>query len=200
MIDAMQLIIQKLKKSLRNEKVFTASVECGQFLPEWRPDSDYQLSYSAKKSQGGGVLRDLSHEIDYSFFLLGKWKCVSGIISKMSDLKIETEDMVNALFKMESGATLSIQLDYLSPIPKRELSLTTDKSKYKIDLINGTFKSNNVVEQLNLERNVTYKAQLSDFLEGKEDTLCTFNEGLEIVKFIEKLEQASELRVWVDND
>ena len=50
------------------------SVRCevGQYLPSWRPESDYRQGVSAKKELGGGALLELSHEIDYIQWIFGK--------------------------------------------------------------------------------------------------------------------------------
>ena len=51
-------------------------VYAGQCLPTWRPESDYKNTYSAKSEKGGGVLRDLSHEIDLCLSLVGLIKII----------------------------------------------------------------------------------------------------------------------------
>ena len=43
----------------------------GHDLKKWRPDINYKDSVSAKKSLGGGALRELSHEIDLATHLFG---------------------------------------------------------------------------------------------------------------------------------
>ena len=45
-------------------KVFNINIISNSYLPKWRK-RDYRTSYSSSKSQGGGVLLDLSHELDY---------------------------------------------------------------------------------------------------------------------------------------
>ena len=40
----------------------------------WRPKQDYHTSYSAYKNKGGGVLLDLSHELDYATWIFGSLK------------------------------------------------------------------------------------------------------------------------------
>src|SRR3990167_7543788 len=59
-------VLQRLKEILIDEKIISFSVRVGQYLPTWRSQVDYRDCYSAKKNQGGGVLRDLSHELDYA--------------------------------------------------------------------------------------------------------------------------------------
>jgi len=49
------------------------SVRCeiGQYLPNWRPASNYRTGVSARSELGGGVLLELSHEIDYLCWIFG---------------------------------------------------------------------------------------------------------------------------------
>ena len=70
-----------LKKYLTKKKYFHVSIYCSSFLPSWRKNIDYQSSVSAKKSLGGGVLLELSHEIDYLVWLIGKIKILH-VVSK----------------------------------------------------------------------------------------------------------------------
>ncbi len=67
-------IIQELKRVLANKDVSSMHVYMGQHLPDWRPGRDYTKSYSASKEHGGGVIRDLSHELDYVMWLVGSSK------------------------------------------------------------------------------------------------------------------------------
>ena len=73
-------------------KILSVRSEVGSYLPSWRKDTDYKKSVSAKKKLGGGVLLELSHDIDYLFWLFGKVEWVSATIYKQSNLKIDTED------------------------------------------------------------------------------------------------------------
>jgi predicted dehydrogenase len=85
--------------------------EAGQFLPEWRPGSDYRQSVSARSDLGGGVILELSHELDYARWLLGEVKAVSAYIGHLSNLDIDVEDTAEIILQFDNGAMGSVHLD-----------------------------------------------------------------------------------------
>jgi len=72
--------------------VHSVRVETGQFLPTWRPQRDYQSTVSAQAARGGGVLLELSHEIDYVQWIWGPIEWVSAFTGLQSELEIDVED------------------------------------------------------------------------------------------------------------
>jgi len=99
-------------------KIHSVRIECRSFLPEWRPHRDYRESYSARASEGG-VLRDMSHEVDYACWLFGLPEAVSGTIGNTGRLGIESEEIAEAFWVAPGGACVSMALDYLSNPPSR---------------------------------------------------------------------------------
>ncbi|WP_298654045.1 Gfo/Idh/MocA family oxidoreductase, partial [uncultured Proteiniphilum sp.] len=65
--------------------------------PDWRPNTDYKKSYSAKKEEGGGVSIDLIHEWDYLIYLFGFPQEVYNLQGKFSHLDINSEDLESAI-------------------------------------------------------------------------------------------------------
>ena len=59
---------------------------------ELRPKIDYKETVSAKAELGGGVLLELSHEIDYLRWIFGEFNWVSAWHGKLSNLEIDVED------------------------------------------------------------------------------------------------------------
>lgn len=64
-----------LRNYIKNKKILDISIKCGYDLKKWR-SRDYKKTYSASKAKGGGVLLDLSHEIDYAYWIFGKLKVI----------------------------------------------------------------------------------------------------------------------------
>ena len=106
---------------------YLARVSVGQYLPDWRPHTDYRLSYSAKADQGGGVLLDLVHELDYLYWYFGKVKEVTAFLDNVSDLRIESEDIAQLMLRFESGPVAQVEMDYLSPLYRRSCEIVGDE-------------------------------------------------------------------------
>ena len=186
-------LLQKLKTILKDEDVYYANILAGQYLPTWRPDKDYRESYSAKLSLGGGVLRDLSHELDYINWIFGDITVISSINTKISDLEIESDDIFTALAKTNSGTIINVTMDYISKTPIRRLTVHTKKQTIEANFITNTidlFDINGTKRTLVLDtvgRDFTYKAMHKSVFDKNNDFLCHLKDGLRIVKKIGKV-------------
>jgi predicted dehydrogenase len=99
-------------------KVLSVRCEIGQYLPSWRPDSDYRQGVSAQRELGGGALLELSHELDYLRWIFGEVEWVKATLSRQSMLEIDVED--TAHLTLGFGLTLdsyqligSVNLDFI---------------------------------------------------------------------------------------
>ena len=192
-------LISNLKDLLQKQSIISANIYFGQYLPNWRPKRDYRACYSAKKSEGGGVLRDLSHEMDYLLWIFGDWQRLTALGGHFSELEIDTEDVVSTLLETISCPVLNLHINYLDRPPKREIIVNTKSQTVNIDLIRGTMQINNTITNHQVERNYTYKEQHLAVLKGKMEKLCTLNQAMSVLKMIEGIEDAmnSKERKWV---
>jgi predicted dehydrogenase len=85
-------------------KVLSVRCEIGQYLPSWRPGSDYRQGVSASRALGGGALLELSHEIDYLRWIFGEVAWVKATLSKQSNLEIDVEDTAHLILGFERDA------------------------------------------------------------------------------------------------
>ena len=108
--------IEKMHELVRSGEVgeiFSIRAEFGQYLPDWRPGTDYRTGYYARPESGGGILLDASHELDYLTWIAGQPESIYALIDRKSDLEIETEDLVLLLMRLDSGAFAEVHLDVL---------------------------------------------------------------------------------------
>ncbi len=187
-------LLEKLKSLTKNEKVISINVNCGQYLPTWRVGTDYRDSYSAKKDEGGGVLLDLSHEIDYMQWLCGKMQELKSYRVKISDLEIDSDDMTTFIGKTQNRVLVNLSIDYISKIVHREIVLHTLNATYKLNFISNTLevKTKQGDEKLynsdTLERNHMFTKMHQAILE-KGENACTYKEGLEVMRTISKIQE-----------
>ena len=184
-------VLQRLKEMLKNQEVYYANVFCGQYLPTWRPQQDYRESYSADLTKGGGVLRDLSHELDYSSWLFGGFDKFQYLSVKRSDLEIKSDDIFTAVGVTKKNTIVNVTLDYISKHPIRRLIIHTQNLTIEADMIKGLIVASDKTGLLTQEvfdsedRNFTYTKMHEAVLNAEANSLCSFEEGLEIVSLID---------------
>jgi len=112
--------IQTIKENLACVgKPLFARGHYGNFLPNMRPDVDYRKLYAANRAQGGGVILDVIHEIDYMSWLFGSIGSVMAHAAKLSDLEIDVEDFASVIMMHESGVCATLTMDYLQQVKRR---------------------------------------------------------------------------------
>lgn len=176
----------------------------GYYLPYWRPFQDYKIGYGAKKEQGGGIVLDASHEIDYVRYIAGEINEVFAVCRKVSSLDIDTEDLAEITILHKNGICSQIHLDYLKSKYKRECEIIGSKGMLLWDIKKRRLErysmSNNEYhvyneDGINVNDNDIYIAELKHFLnciKGIEKPLIDLKEGKRIQEIIMKIKESSE--------
>ena len=168
----------------------------GQYLPDWRPNSDYRKNVSAQKTLGGGALLELSHEIDYIYWIFGKPKQVSCRGAKLSSLEIDVEDVVELCLEYENPKRIiSIHLDFIQRKVARTCSfigtdgtLIWDGLKDTIEIFNVNSNSTEIVDAFGLsDGNQPYVDELEHFLQCVEtgaEPIINATQGIDVMAII----------------
>lgn len=180
------------------------SVRCevGQYLPSWRPGSDYRQGVSAKRQLGGGALLELSHEIDYLRWIFGEVEWVRATLSKQSDLEINVEDSAHltmGFFPKSGGRQLvgTLNLDLIRHDHTRTCIVIGEM---------GTLRWNGLTGEVELfeegapgwkklyghqsQRDDTYRSEWQDFLSSIQDEKLPFITGVDGLRVLEIIEAA----------
>jgi predicted dehydrogenase len=190
-------MIRKIKEICESRRLWSIYTFCGSYLPGWRPGRDYSETASAKKITGGGVLLDLSHELDYIQWIAGDISPEHTYNEKLSNLEIDTDDFLMLAGKTASGARLHIGLNYFTRKPIRQIIIDGEGVSIQADLITN-YMNVNVDEQANdytwpeVERNYTYIAQHSAIVNCDFSDVCTFFEGMKTMKLIDRIKSNSQ--------
>lgn len=159
-------VLQYVKNNVALDKVISARSISSSYLPEWRPGQDYRKTYSAHKDLGGGVSIDLIHEWDYLTWLFGMPTECKQLISKVSNLVIDSDDLAIYIGRNEK-TSFELHLDYFGRQTLRTLDLFTDEDTIHCDLIAGTvsYLKEGKTVKLESERNAFQMAEIAHFFE-----------------------------------
>jgi predicted dehydrogenase len=187
-------LLQKLKSELRHDKVLSAHIYVGQYLPTWRPTIDYKKSYSSFSELGGGVLLDLSHELDFSCWLFGKARGVFCRGGHFSELEINSMDTCGLIIEHENCPIATVQLNYTDRMTQRFLIVNTNTTTYKIDFIQKQFFKNK--EQVPVQESDSYVKMCENILLENSNQLTTYTESVALMKLMQNSMLSSENKVW----
>ena len=179
-------------------KLTSANFYVGQYLPTWRPDSDYRKSSSARDISGGGVLRDLSHELDLVQYLFGDWQQLTAVGGKFSDLEIATDDTFSILMTSTKCNAISVQLNYVDRIKQRYITINGNHGTVSIDLISNTAKFSDLDVKFSVNADDTYVAQHLAVISNDSQNTCSLSEALKVVETIQAIEKSAEKLKWIN--
>lgn len=187
------ITLAHLLRQRENGRPLTYRLAMGHRLDAWRPTQDYRQGYSADAARGGGALFDLIHLIDLALWFFGPVVAVNAVLSKVSDLEIQGDDVANLLLTHENGVTGHIQLDMTSPVHRCEVEVMTTTAIYRWSngeslLHRHSPDGETIADRLpeGFERNDLFLAHIGHFLKRLDDPalppLCAFEDGVAALK------------------
>ena len=181
-------VISKIKKMIKNEVFLFSSLTYYSYLPDWRKNIDYRLSNSSKKKFGGGILLELSHEIDLVNYLFKLKKIKSIFNSKISNLKIQTDDILNFNSLCKKVKFCTVNLNFFDRHKERKIKIVGKTYTLEGDLISNIIllkkQKSTILRKFKIDNNYTYKKIHYSLIKGNYKNICTLKEGLKIMKFI----------------
>ena len=202
--------LQAFRRHLREGligKPLSVRCEVGQYLPSWRPKKDYRDSVSAKRELGGGVLLELSHEIDYLRWIFGEVDWVRATLLRQSELEIDVEDTAHLTIGFDTrtaGRQLiaNLNLDFIRHDATRSCTVIGDMGSIRWDGILGEvslfqagrktweilFANDNGIEE-------TYPLEWKELISAideKRSPAVTGEDGLRVVEIIEAARLSSK--------
>lgn len=189
-------VLQKVKQMLAGQEILSVTVNCGSYLPHWRENGDYQTSYSARKNEGGGVLLDLSHEIDYTAWLAGYFCAISSYQKKVSNLKIDSDDLVALIAQTDKQAIVNLSIDYFTKSSTRRVQINTNRFTLEADLVKNTLQKtvvNGETENFTfstLQRNDLFSAMHRELLfSPNKQHICSLKQGIQVMEIIRTIQE-----------
>ena len=190
-------VMTALRSELQGKKIFSVQAYAGQDLTTWRPGRNVKEQYSAQTSQGGGVLRDLSHELDYLQWLFGNAKEVVALGGRFGDLTVDSDDAWSVLFTTELAEQVSLSINYFDIPGSRAVRVITETATLFADFIAGTLSVNGeILKNFSVDRNDTYLAMHTDVL-GQGLVAADIESALNTDQLILDIERSATEKIWV---
>ncbi len=182
--------LNELKKRIEGQKIFVAESYAGSHLESWRKENGPNYSYL--KSLGGGVLKDLSHEIDYLTWIFEDLDLLWANGNRIAEVTIDSDDSWKIIASSRLVKQISISLNYFDKLPTRILRVVTEKETHLVNLIdNSIHSSSSGIIKFEDDISSTYfkmhKAILSD---PNNPKIAKLNDAIKIDSFINKCFQS----------
>ncbi len=167
----------------------------GEYLPDWHPWEDYRQSYAARADLGGGVVRTLSHPLDYLRFLVGEAEVAWAYTARLSDLELQgVEDTAEIGLRFAGGALGSVHLNYHQRPAAHWLEALGTEGTIQWNYTTGEARlwqaARGQWETARLpkgwERNAMFLAEMAHFLavvRGEAEPICTLEDGIRALEF-----------------
>jgi predicted dehydrogenase len=192
-------------------RILSVRCEVGQYLPSWRSTADYRKTVTAQRILGGGVLLELSHEIDYLLWLFGDLEEASGWAGKRSDLEIDVEDTAHILFGFTREGEVellpvSLHMDCVRHDTSRNCVVIGENGTLKWDGVGGrleVFRSHDqywrVEHEDDADRNFSYTRELEHFVAcAKRHSPpvdgASGEDGMKVLQVIEAIQRSISMK------
>jgi len=177
--------------------VYTVQCEIGQYLPDWRPGSDYRTGVSARRELGGGVLLELSHELDMLHWIFGEVAWLGAWIGHQSTLEIDVEDCAMLQVGFADGPVAQLSMDFVRRDTSRACTAIGSEGSLRWNAVEGKVELFSTKASAWLElastlpnRDTSYRAQINTFLSsistGQINSIAASGtDGLAVLRMIE---------------
>ena len=188
-------------------RIVRFSAETAQYLPDWRPDKNYRETVSARADLGGGVLLELSHELDYLRWIFGEWDWVCAWTGRASSLELDVEDTALVTIGIEGKQSATqvvgqLTLDFVRRDKTRTVTAVCEAGTVRWDGIVGKVEvyepSTSRWETVRTDSGSqsTYRAQWASFLsvvEKGSKPRVAVSDGVAVLRAVEGIRQSHEL-------
>lgn len=135
--------IDFIKKKLFTNKtsnIESVHINVSTDFRKWRKNKNYEKTVSFSKALGGGVINELSHEVDYMIYLFGKPKSVKVYKMDQHKLKSDVELNIKAIFKYHNNLNINFCANMLSSVNERKCIISTKNKNIIINHLANQIK------------------------------------------------------------
>ncbi len=173
-------------------------------LADWHPWERYQDFFMARQDLGGGALLDESHFIDLMLWFFGMPERIFARIGKVSDLEIDTDDVVDIVATYPDQFRVTIHLDLFGRPHEKHIVVTGEQGTLQCLFspdalrLGRTSDARWETEYFSIERNDMFLGVAREFLKLINGTLpaqtCTLADGVKTLEVVEACRESQKTR------
>ncbi len=162
----------KAKQILKNNANAIKDVKIKVFTDfrTWRKNKDFRSTVTFNRNLGGGVINELSHEVDYLVYLFGKPTHVEVNEILNQDIQINVEHHIESTFWYKNlKLRITLEANMLAKNNKRICEINLDNTKIKINhLANNISITDKKIKNIKFDDdvNLSYKREISHFFKS----------------------------------
>jgi len=194
--------INKLKDIIKSNlygNIVSAHIHVASDARKWRSNKQFKNTVSANKKLGGGAINELSHEIDYMYYIFGKPDDVVTLVNN-TDKNIDVEDSATSIFSFKNNKYyISLYQNMLSNNEMRYIDVHCKKGNLHLDLLKNTLE---IKKNLSSKKKYKFKTgivesykteliSLSRLIKTNKDNISPISSALKIIKIIAGMRKSS---------
>ena len=196
-------LLNKFKKILPKKYNSNVNVEivCESHVNDWPKKKVNKINSSISKKTGGGVLNELSHEIDYCLYLFGHPKKLFAMNFNSKKIKdCDTEDQANIIFYYSKNFKVNIKLALNQSSYKRYCLVSDNKGYFYLDFLKRKIEVSNNKGLKHFYSNKslsdTYITQMVNFFDKRNisyEEVIDANKVIKIINLIKLSNQSNSI-------
>jgi len=172
----------------------TASIVSKSDLTTWRKDWSRPDQYSRSAALSGGVLFDMSHELDYAIDIFGVPDFLTGVGGRLGNVTIDSDDSWKIVASYKRGLVVSIDLSYLSHLNDRSLGVQLENKTVSLNLLTGHVEDSKSGQFSTNAISSTYELMMRNWLDNGGSRLPSMEDNLETLKLIKSIRRLEAVK------
>lgn len=186
-------IIKSLIDNNELGELYSVQISTGQYISQWR-NKNVHDTVSVNKALGGGVLLELSHELDLISYLLGPVNLDFSRTLSSKALGLEVEDSADLMLSTinENITPVFVHIDFLQKSAQRKMVIICALGRIHWDILANTITLYNEEGETKLyknpdyDKNIMYLDMLREFNGHNSARLSTLEQARDVISIIEK--------------
>lgn len=190
--------LQRFKRLIEEDTVGSlrhARFVMSAHLADWHPWERYQDFFMASRELGGGALLDESHFIDLMLWFFGMPERVYARIERISNLEIDTDDVVDLIAVYPNRFRVTMHLDLFGRPHEKQIVVSGEQGTIQCLFspdsvrVGRTAEPKWETEQFSIERNEMFLGVAREFLDLIEgrcgEVTCSISDGLKALEIVD---------------